>query len=98
MKSGLYLRFEHSGDGQAVALIQQVGRVRIAEVELVIEVDAARHHVLGKRISSLESKPSAEPSLGLDEEGIVVVDAGANQRIDLTKAGCQAMIILRKQL
>ena len=67
-----------------MALVEQVGSVGVAEVELVIEIDAARHDVLGKRVSGLECQTVVESPLALHEECVVVVDAGADQGIELS--------------
>src|SRR5580704_19233370 len=67
-----------------MSLIQQVGSVRVAEVELIIEINAARHDVLGKRIGALEGQTLSESSLPLDEECVVVVDTRADQGIELS--------------
>jgi hypothetical protein len=55
-------------DGDAVTLVEQIRRMRIAEVELVVEVHASRHHVFRKRISGLESQSVVEASLPLHEQ------------------------------
>ena len=71
-----------------MALVEQVRSVRIAEVELVVEIHSARHHVLGERVCRLELEAIAKPPLPLNEQRIVMVDAGSDQRIDLAKGGC----------
>src|ERR1700688_191559 len=70
-----------------MALIEQVRGMRIAEVKLVIEVDASRHYVFRKRVGSLKSQSVAKTSLRLNEQRIVVVDAGRDQRVDLLESG-----------
>ena len=39
------LLMEDSGDGEAMALIDEIGCVRVAEIELIVEVHTARHDV-----------------------------------------------------
>ena len=67
-----------------MALIQQVRSMRVAEIELIIEINSARHDVLGKRISGLEGQPVPESPLPLHEQRVVVVEAGADQGIELS--------------
>ena len=70
------------GDRETMALIQQVWSVRIAEVELIIEINAVRHNVLGKRVGGLEGQTVPESSLPLHEECVVVIDTRADQGIE----------------
>src|SRR5260370_41341945 len=72
------------GDGETMALIQQVWSVRVGEVELIIEINAARHDVLGKRVGGLEGQAVPESSLPLHEECVVVVDTGTDQGVELS--------------
>ena len=67
-----------------MALIQQVWSVRVAEVELIIEINAVRHDVLGKRVGGLEGQTVPESSLPLHEECVVVVDTRADQGVELS--------------
>src|SRR5579864_1586141 len=68
-----------------MALIKQVGSVRVAEVKLIIEVNAARHDVLRERVGGLEGEPAPEPPLSLHKQRIVVVDAWGDERVDLAE-------------
>jgi hypothetical protein len=68
-----------------MALIQQVRGVRIAEVELVIEINPSRHDVLGECVGDLERQAVVESSLPLQKERIVVVETWANERVELSR-------------
>jgi hypothetical protein len=68
-----------------MALIQQVWSVRVAEVELIIKINAARHDVLGERVGALEGQTFPKSSLSLHKECVVVVDTGADQGIELAR-------------
>src|ERR1700675_4346081 len=72
------------GDGETMSLIQQVWSVRVAEVELIIEIIAVRHNILGKSVGGLERQTAPESSLALHEECVVVVYARADQGIELS--------------
>src|ERR1700730_445263 len=72
------------GDGKAMSLVEKIWRVGVAKIELIIEIDAARHDVLGKRVSGLERQTVPESPLALHEECVVVIDTRADQGIELS--------------
>src|SRR5580704_15274667 len=76
--------FVDRGNGETMALIQQVGSVRGAEVKLIIKINPARHDVLGKCVGGLEGQTVPESSLPLHEECVVVVDTRADQGVELS--------------
>src|SRR5260370_17679316 len=71
------------GDGGAMEVMQRVWSVRGGEGELISEINAGRHDVLGKRVGGLEGQAVPESSLPLHEECVVVVDNRADQGIEL---------------
>ena len=83
---GPEIGLEDSGNRETMALVEQVRSVRIAEVELIVEVNAMRHEVLGKSVGALERQAVAEATLALHKQRVVVVHPRCDERIDLAEA------------
>src|SRR5208283_2054775 len=75
------------GKANAMPLIQQRRCVRIAEVELVIEIHAVKHDALRPRVRRLQGESTRHATLQLEEQRVVMILRWADQFVDLAEIG-----------
>src|SRR5215470_12918932 len=70
-----------------MSLVEQIRSMSVTEVELIVEVDTARHEVLGECVCCLEAHSSAKTPLCLHEKRVVIVQARRDECVNLPKVG-----------
>src|SRR5260370_887705 len=81
------------GDGETMALIQQVWSVGVGEVELIIEINGARHDFLGKRVGGLEGQAAYTFSKNIMSRGV-----DFNNQFDFTNTHAPYLLDQRHRL
>src|SRR6516225_7933550 len=71
--------------GNPMSLVEQVRRVGVAEIKLIVEIDSARHQVLREGVRPLQAQASAKAPLPFHKERVVIVEPRRDESIDLPK-------------